>query len=97
MEMVVLLFGCMGKDTQRGGYRIIKRSLWCIRNWRYMDLSKPRLNVLGGCEHPYFKRVWHNVDQNPGSSIRALAVAIGRSQTTVHRVLQGDVLHPLHV
>ncbi|GFY03290.1 hypothetical protein TNCV_1172491 [Trichonephila clavipes] len=34
--------------------------------------------------------------ENPGTSVRELAVATGRSRTTVHHVLQGEVLHPFH-
>ncbi|GFV87911.1 hypothetical protein TNCV_781921 [Trichonephila clavipes] len=35
-------------------------------------------------------------DQNPGTSVRVLAVATGRSQTTVHR-LQDETLHRFYV
>ena len=39
---------------------------------------------------PIFEEnVLHAVNQNPGTSVRALAVASGRSRATVHRVLQG--------
>lgn len=47
---------------------------------------------------PIFEEgVLHAVDRNPGTSVRALAVATGRAGTTVHRVLQGEGLHPFHV
>ncbi|GFU13888.1 hypothetical protein TNCV_940661 [Trichonephila clavipes] len=39
----------------------------------------------------------HAVDRNPGTSIWAFAVATERSQTTVHRVLQGEALYPFHL
>ncbi|GFW25755.1 hypothetical protein TNCV_1310161 [Trichonephila clavipes] len=35
----------MGKDIQRGGNRIIKRSLEYTRTWRNIDLSEPRLTI----------------------------------------------------
>ncbi|GFV46909.1 hypothetical protein TNCV_1270271 [Trichonephila clavipes] len=37
--------GCRGKDIQRGGNRIIERSLGCIRTWWNMDLSELRLTT----------------------------------------------------
>ncbi|GFU50023.1 hypothetical protein TNCV_2362841 [Trichonephila clavipes] len=37
------MFSRLGKDIQRGGNRITKRSLKCIRTCRNMDLSEPRL------------------------------------------------------
>ncbi|GFW40366.1 hypothetical protein TNCV_1019241 [Trichonephila clavipes] len=46
--MNVLLFGCMGKDIQRGDNRIIKCSLECIKTRRNVDFSEPRLKILGG-------------------------------------------------
>ncbi|GFU79413.1 hypothetical protein TNCV_871841 [Trichonephila clavipes] len=58
--MVVLLFGCMWKDIQQGGNRIIKRSLRGIRTWQKMDLLELRLKVLSGRDqhkYPYLKRV----------------------------------------
>lgn len=47
---------------------------------------------------PVFEEgVLNAVDRNPDTSVRALAVATGTSRTTVHRVLQGEALHPFHV
>ncbi|GFX39440.1 hypothetical protein TNCV_2668021 [Trichonephila clavipes] len=40
--------------------------------------------------------VLHAMDQTPATSVRALAASTGRSPTTIHRVLQGAVLHPFH-
>ena len=46
---------------------------------------------------PIFEEgVLYAVDRNPGTSVRALAVATGRSCAPVHRVQQGEALHPFH-
>ena len=39
----------------------------------------------------------HAITQNHGTSVRALAVALKRSRTIVHRLLQGEALYPFHV
>ena len=39
----------------------------------------------------------HAVDRNPTTSVRALDVGTRKSETTVRRVLQGEVLHPFQV
>ena len=40
------------------------------------------------------EKILHAVNQNLNTSVRALAFAIGRSRTNVHRVLQDEALHP---
>ncbi|GFX40167.1 hypothetical protein TNCV_4318021 [Trichonephila clavipes] len=40
--------------------------------------------------------VLHATDQNSGTSVWLLVIATGRSRTTVHRVLQDEVLNSLH-
>ena len=59
-EMNVLLFGFMKKDIERGCNRIMKSWLGCMRTWRNLDSSEPRLKALIGRklhEHPYSKRM----------------------------------------
>ena len=43
------------------------------------------------------KGVLHTEDRNPDSSVRAHAVATGRSRKSIHCVLLGEVLHPFNV
>ncbi|GFU91434.1 hypothetical protein TNCV_2542021 [Trichonephila clavipes] len=37
--------GIMGKYIQRGGKRIMKRSIGCIKTWWSIVLSEPRLTI----------------------------------------------------
>ncbi|GFW01257.1 DUF4817 domain-containing protein [Trichonephila clavipes] len=87
------------KGIQRGGNRIIKRLLECIKT-QNVDPSELRLKywIWRIARTPIFEEgVLHAADQTPGTSVRALAASTGRSPTTIHRVLQGAALHPFHV
>lgn len=37
------------------------------------------------------------VERNPSISVHAVAAAVGVSRNNVHRVLQGEALHPYHL
>ncbi|GFX26759.1 transposable element Tc1 transposase [Trichonephila clavipes] len=66
----VLLFGCMGKDIQRGSNQIIKRSLRRIRTWWNVDLSEARFEevlteLLSDVSAPVRPRMWFQQDGKP--------------------------------
>ena len=93
--MDVLQCSCMGKDIQRGGSRIIKRSLVCIRTWRNKGPLEPRLKIQSGREqheHRYWKRacciLWTEIPVPVYRSLQLQKQDLGQ-----HCILQGEPLH----
>ena len=90
----------MGKCIDRGGNRIIKRSLGCIRTWRSINSFRATTEGTGRlrtARTPIFEEgKLHAVELNLDTGARALAVATERSRTTVYRLLQDETLHRFH-
>ena len=100
-DMEVLLFNCMGKrypTRRQPNHQTFAR---LHQNLAVHGSIKATIESTGqqriARTTMFEEGVLYAVAWNPDIKVRALAVAIGRSRTTVHRVLQGEALDPFHV
>lgn len=73
----------------------------CIQRVRETGSVMPDYQNRGGVPRRYTvhdeEQVLQEFERNPGNSVRRVAHALGRSRSTVHRVLQRNNLHPFHL